>query len=156
MPDDEKIKVEIGIAEDNSAFESGIMKYGKLSPFTCPECHGVLSTLTNGDRVRYRCHTGHAFSADSLLAAITEKIEDSLYSAIRGVEESVMLLNHMGDHFAETNHPKLAAMYFKKAQDAEARAKMVRKAVISHEQLSKDSIRYQAQSNGEEEKGKAV
>jgi two-component system chemotaxis response regulator CheB len=153
MQDDEKTKDEIRIAEDDSAFKTGIMKLGELTPFTCPECHGVLSTLKDGDRVRYRCHTGHAFSADSLLASITENIEDSLYSAIRGVEESIMLLNHMGDHFAESNHPKLAALYFQKAKEAEARADMVRKVVLKHEQLSKDSLWQQAE---EKPKGTTV
>jgi two-component system chemotaxis response regulator CheB len=156
MQSDERIKVELRIAEDDSAFESGIMKFGALSPFTCPECHGVLSTLKDGERERYRCHTGHAYSADSLLAAITDKIEDSLYSAMRGVEESVMLLNHMGDHFAESNHPKLAALYFQKAQDAEARAQLVRKAVLSHEQLSKDSMRQMAQTNSDKDQAAKV
>jgi two-component system chemotaxis response regulator CheB len=153
MQDDERTKAEIKVAQENSAFETGIMKFGQLSPFTCPECHGVLSILKDGERERYRCHTGHAYSADSLLATITEKIEESLYSALRGVEESVMLLNHMGDHFAESNHPKLAALYFKKAQDAEARAELVRQAALSHEHLSKDSLHQQVQAtsgNGEE------
>jgi two-component system chemotaxis response regulator CheB len=145
MKNDEKTKSEVRIAEEDSANEMSFMQYGELSPFTCPECHGVLSTIKDGNRTRYRCHTGHAYSADSLLASITEKIEDSLYSAIRGVEESVMLLNHMGDHFAESNHPKLAALYFKKAKDAESRAQLVRQAVLSHEQLNKDSMRHQAE-----------
>ena len=80
----------------------------------------------------------------SLSALVTENIEDSLYSAIRGVEESIMLLNHMGDHFAETNSKKLAALYFQKAQESEKRAQLVRRAVLSHEQLSKDSLLPQA------------
>ncbi len=49
----------------------------------------------------------------------------------------------MGDHFAEINQPKLAAMYFKKAKDAETRATKVRHAVLSHENLTPDSIKQQ-------------
>jgi two-component system chemotaxis response regulator CheB len=61
-----------------------------------------------------------------------------------------MLLNHLGDHFAETNHKKLAALYFQKAQEAEQRAQLVRSAVLSHEQLSKDSLLQQAEeTNGD-------
>jgi two-component system chemotaxis response regulator CheB len=150
MENDEKTEIEIRIAADGSAFESGVMKLGELSPFTCPECHGVLSTIRDGKRLRFRCHTGHAFSADSLLSTVTENIEDSLYSAIRGVEESIMLLNHLGDHFAEVNQTKLAAMYFKKANEAQTRAQMVRQVVLSHEQLSKDSLWQQAEeTNGD-------
>jgi len=59
-----------------------------------------------------------------------------------------MLLNHMGDHFAEANHPKLAALYFQKAKEAEARAQQVRLAVLDHEHLSKDSLWQQAGENG--------
>lgn len=152
MQDDEKTKIEIKIAAEDSAFESGIMKLGELTPFTCPECHGVLVKLKDGNRDRFRCHTGHAFSADALLATLTENIEDGLYGAIRGIEESIMLLNHIGDHYAEVNQPKLAALYFKKAQEAESRAQFVRQAVLSHEQLSKDSLQEQSEeSNGAEQ-----
>ena len=150
MEDDEKTKIEIRIAAEDSAFELGIMRLGELTPYTCPECHGVLTTLRNGKLMRFRCHTGHVFSAAALLTTVTENIEDSLYSAIRGVEESVMLLNHLGDHFAEVNQTKLTAMYFKKAKEAEARTRLIRQAVLSHEQLSKESLLQQAEdANGD-------
>jgi two-component system chemotaxis response regulator CheB len=139
----EQTEVEIRIAAGENAFEMGIMEFGELSSFTCPDCHGVLSALKDGSRTRFRCHTGHAYSADSLLAALTENIEEALYSAMRGIEESVMLLNHIGDHFADVNQPKMAALYFQKAKEAEARAQFVRQAVLSHEQLSKDSLQQQ-------------
>ena len=145
MEDDEKTKIEIGIAAEDSAFESGIMKFGELTPFTCPDCHGVLSKIKDGSRSRFRCHTGHAFSAAALLATVTENIEESLYSAMRGVEESIMLLNHIGDHFAEVNQPKLAAVFFKKAKEAQNRAQIVRQVVLTHEHLSSDKLRQQAE-----------
>jgi two-component system chemotaxis response regulator CheB len=151
MEDNEKTKIEVRIAAEENAFESGVMKLGELSPYTCPDCHGVLSTIKDGKLMRFRCHTGHAFSADALLTTVTENIEDSLYSSIRGIEESIMLLNHMGDHFAEVNQKKLAGLYFRKAQEAERRAQFVRQAVLSHEQLSKDSLWQQAEeTNGDQ------
>lgn len=137
---DDKTAAEIEIALGKNAFEKDIMKYGELTPYACPECHGVLNKFAEGSIERYRCHTGHAYSADSLLDAITEKIEDSLYSAIRGVDESVILLNHMGDHFAEKNQTQIAARFFQKAKDANERSKLIRRAVLQHEQLSQQSI----------------
>ncbi|AOM79638.1 chemotaxis protein CheB [Pedobacter steynii] len=134
---DEKTKIEINIAAEENALKQGSLNIGVLSPYTCPECHGVLSKIMDGDLSRFRCHTGHAYSADTLMASVTEKIEDSLYSAVRGMDESILLLNHIGDHYAEANQPKLAAVYFKKAKEAEGRSNLVRKAVHSHEQLSK-------------------
>lgn len=140
----EQTRSEIEVAAENSKLAMQLFTNGKLTGFTCPDCHGVLARIMEGNLIRYRCHTGHAFSADTLLAAITENIEVSLYSAIRGVEESVLLLNHIGDHFAEANNTKLAAMYFKKAKEADERADLVRRAVFTHERLSKEALAQQA------------
>jgi two-component system chemotaxis response regulator CheB len=144
---DKKTKIEIDIAAEANALTQGSLDIGALSPYTCPECHGVLSKIMDGNITRFRCHTGHAYSADTLLAGLTEKIEDGLYNAIRGMDESVLLLNHIGDHYAESNLPKLAAVYFKKAKEAEERSNLVRKAVHSHEQLSKDKLLAEADNN---------
>ena len=39
---------------------------GSLAPITCPECHGAMQEIRDGALVRYRCHTGHAFTLESL------------------------------------------------------------------------------------------
>lgn len=113
---------------------------GELSPFSCPECHGVLARIKEGNVVRYRCHTGHAYSADTLLAGLTEQVEQELYSAMRGMEESILLLNHMGDHYAEDNEPGNAAFCFKKAKEAEERSQQVRNIISAQEALSRERI----------------
>lgn len=140
MKKDKKTEAEVRIALQEGVTGKEVFEMGELSPYTCPDCHGVLMKLKEGGRIRFRCHTGHAFSSDSLLAAVTESIEENLWSVIRNVEESVLLLNHMGDHFAETNHPKLAGQYFKKAANAKVRMEQVRQIVLQHEQLSEDLI----------------
>jgi two-component system chemotaxis response regulator CheB len=141
MDENKKTNLEVRIAVQDRNLEHGMLQLGELSPYACPECHGVLSAIRDGHIIRFRCHTGHAYSADSLLNSITENIEDSLLSAIRAVEESIILLNNLGDHHAEKNEPKLAALYFKKANEAEGRARLVRQAVLVHEQLTVDAIK---------------
>jgi two-component system, chemotaxis family, protein-glutamate methylesterase/glutaminase len=138
--EDKRTRLEIRIAAEDNALEAGVMEWGELSPFTCPDCSGVLSKIKDGNRPRFRCHTGHAFSSDSLLAALTETIEESLWSAIRGVDESIMLLNHIGDHFAEVNQGPTAAKFFQKAIEAGKRNDLIRKAVFEHEHLSAESV----------------
>lgn len=149
MEDKKQTEFEVRTAAVDNALEWGITEFGELSPYTCPDCHGVLFTLRDGNRLRFRCHTGHAFSSDSLLTTVTENIEDSLWDAIRSIEESIMLLNHMGEHFANLNETRLAALYYKKAHEAQDRADIVRQAVMNHERLSNDSLRQQAgETNG--------
>jgi two-component system chemotaxis response regulator CheB len=150
MGNDKQTEIEIGIAAEDNAFETGIMQLGELSPFTCPDCHGVLLTLKDGKRSRFRCHTGHAFSADSLLSTVTENVEQSLWSALRAIEESIMLLNHMGEHFANAKEIELSTLYYKKAHEAEQRAKAVRQSAMRNEWMSQDSLREQAKGNGKQ------
>lgn len=71
------------IAKEHNPLDAGLEQLGRPSSVACPECHGVLLQFEEGDRIRFRCHTGHAFSVESLLAAIGDNIEDSLWSAVR-------------------------------------------------------------------------
>jgi two-component system chemotaxis response regulator CheB len=137
---DEQTRKEIDIAGEARPMAHGELEFTELTPYTCPECHGVLSRLYNDKSVRYRCHTGHAYSTETLMNAISEKIENSLYSAIRAFDEIVILMNHIGDHHAELNNPGLAAVYFQKAKEADKRSQLVWKALRSSEQLSKEEL----------------
>jgi hypothetical protein len=56
------------------------------------------------------------------------------------MEECIFLLNSMGDHYAAINQPKDAGMFFKKAKQMEARSRVLRRAVLTNERLSNDSI----------------
>ena len=150
MEESKKTSVELRIAAQGLVPEEEILQLGSFTAYACPECHGVLSAIKDGNIVRYRCHTGHAYSADSLLTSITENIEETLWSAIRGIEESTILLNNLGDYYADKNQPKLAALYFKKASEAESRAKVIRQAVFAHEQLTTDNINQEAGNMVEE------
>lgn len=135
-PVSEEIKAEVRIANDGNALEAGVLKMGEPSLFTCPECHGALVQIAEGDRIRFRCHTGHAFSLDSLLADVTGQIEDSLWSAIRTIQESVLLMRHLAGHLMRGNYQHAAAALLQKAEEAEQRAAIVRRAAFSHEKLS--------------------
>ncbi|HVS97778.1 MAG TPA: hypothetical protein VHE54_14890, partial [Puia sp.] len=135
---DERSRTEITIAIQDK-HEAAIENLGDLTSFTCPGCHGVLSALKECDYIRYRCHTGHAFSADTLLDALGSEIEESLWNAIRGIKESILLLNYIGDHYAERNRPKAAARFFQKAREAAGRMEMLEKAVKEQETVTLDA-----------------
>ena len=140
MVPDERTALELAIASGRTEDGLKLFGHGKLSPFSCPECHGVLAAFTDDDMIRYRCHTGHAYSRDSLLAAISEGIEESIYDTIRAIDESVLLLRHIADDLAEANEARLAAEYLKKAGEAQHRADLIRQAAAEHEYLSRDNL----------------
>jgi two-component system chemotaxis response regulator CheB len=49
-------------------------------------------------RTRYRCHTGHAYSLQSLLAEAKEAVEDAQWNALRAMQEREMMLRHAAEH----------------------------------------------------------
>ncbi|WP_372999950.1 hypothetical protein [Marinobacter sp.] len=71
---------------------------GEQVPYNCPDCGGVLWKVADGDLLRYRCHTGHAFTSSVLLAQQTVKIEETLWVALRMFEERQNLLETMSNN----------------------------------------------------------
>lgn len=65
---------------------------GNQVPFNCPGCGGVLWQVGSGNHLRYRCHTGHAYTAEVLWAEQSKKIEETLWVALRMFEERRNLL----------------------------------------------------------------
>jgi two-component system chemotaxis response regulator CheB len=68
---------------------------GEQVPFNCPGCGGVLWKMNKGAALRYRCHTGHSYTAKVLLAEQTQKIEETMWTALRMFEERRNLLTTM-------------------------------------------------------------
>ena len=139
-PPSEQMEIEVRVARQDNAFEEGIMKLGTPSPYTCPECHGTLLRLKEGNLIRFRCHTGHAFSLDSLLVEVTKGIEDALWNTIRAIEESELLMRHMAGHLRESNDSDTEALFLQKAEEAKRRAELVRQAVMNHETFSTEKL----------------
>jgi two-component system chemotaxis response regulator CheB len=86
------LKTEIEIAGEENGFDKGILEMGDPSNLTCPDCGGAMARFTEGEHIRFRCHTGHAFSTSALLGEVKNSVEKSLWQAVRSVEESVMIL----------------------------------------------------------------
>ncbi len=135
----ERIEIEITIARQDNAFEMGIIDKGTLTAFTCPDCHGALTQLIEGNLIRFRCHTGHAYTISTLLAEVTESVESMLYQGMRGLEETKMLLEHMGEHFKETKQQEVADLFFRKAEAAGKQARVIHDNIFKHELLSGDA-----------------
>ena len=132
----ELLKVEVKIAMEHNPIDAGLERIGKPSRFACPECHGVLLELKEGTRTKFRCHTGHAYSIASLLAAIAEGIEDSLWNAIRALEEGQLLMTQMAEHFRSSHDTASAEQLVDRAKEAGRQGDAIRQLVMQREPLS--------------------
>lgn len=86
------IAIEARIAERVLSDLPSVRALGDPVPFNCPGCGGVLWKVGHGKELRYRCHTGHAYTAGELLAAQTQQMEETLWVALRMFEERRNLL----------------------------------------------------------------
>lgn len=149
-----RIEAEILIATRDNAFEMGIIEMGELTAFTCPECNGALTRLKEGKIIRFRCHTGHAFTINSLLADVSVSVEDLLWQAMRGLEESNMLLIEMGTHFGTTGRPEIAQTFFEKAKEIKSQARVVHESVLKQQLISGD-LRFEKINNARKQHRKS-
>jgi two-component system chemotaxis response regulator CheB len=130
FPVSDKLGIETRIALGEDSADLDVTQLGKQSEFTCPECHGTLTEIINGKLQRYRCHTGHAFSTASLLAELTDSVEESLWNTIRAIEERVRLLKHLAQHAAELSSGKIDSAFSHDLQQAEQQADSFRVAAM--------------------------
>jgi two-component system chemotaxis response regulator CheB len=93
----QRLAIETLIAFEGNGMQAGVMSLGQVSKYTCPECHGVLVQIEEGGGVRFRCHTGHAYSPQSLLVEVNEAIDKGLWDTIRAIEERILLLQQRAD-----------------------------------------------------------
>jgi two-component system chemotaxis response regulator CheB len=93
VPDD--IKIEASIAERVVGTIEEVSKLGHPVPMTCPDCGGALYEMEHGEVHRYRCHTGHTFTAQSLMYQTQHHLEESMWVALRMLEERKNLLASM-------------------------------------------------------------
>jgi two-component system chemotaxis response regulator CheB len=133
-PVDEEFETENKIAEQQlnpQQFLDAVQHLGTISPFTCPECGGSLWELHDADLLRFRCHVGHAYSADSLVAEQTDSLEFALWSAVRALEEKMSLSRRMAERSYKHNLQRAAQGFARKAHEAQEQADMLRQLLLS-------------------------
>jgi two-component system, chemotaxis family, protein-glutamate methylesterase/glutaminase len=126
-----EVEIEVNIAKEQKPIDAGVLQLGEPSNYACPECHGVLLQMKEGALFRFRCHTGHAYSVESLLADIAEKMDDALWNSIRAFEEGELFMRHMAEHLDHGENSPSAESFLKRADDAKRRANLMRQAATN-------------------------
>jgi two-component system chemotaxis response regulator CheB len=104
---------------------------GKVSVFTCPECHGTLWEADERGLVRFRCRVGHVYSPESMLSAQTDSVDRALWIALRSLEERAALTHRLADRARSRNHGWVAKTFDERAQAADEHAATVRDLLVN-------------------------
>ena len=58
------VEFEVEIAKNGHGDMSNMDRIGRRSVLACPDCHGVMWEIDEGNLMRFRCHVGHAYTAE--------------------------------------------------------------------------------------------
>jgi two-component system chemotaxis response regulator CheB len=104
---------------------------GVPSTMACPECHGVLWEVKDGELVKFRCRVGHAYSDEALLAHQSQNLEAALWTALRALEEHSALARRLAGRANSRGHARTASAFTEQAMDAEHHASVIRSVLHS-------------------------
>jgi two-component system chemotaxis response regulator CheB len=104
---------------------------GPPSGLTCPDCGGALWELVDGGPIRYRCHVGHAYTAENMVAQQALSIESALWAAIRALEEKAELSRRLARRSRQRGWTRSAARFEVSERNAEQGADVIRQLVLS-------------------------
>jgi two-component system, chemotaxis family, protein-glutamate methylesterase/glutaminase len=148
VPEDVEIEARITQQEmDSNELIASVEKLGKISKLTCPDCNGALWEMNDEEMLRYRCHVGHAYSADSLCDGQGQMLEVALWSAVRALEEQMILAKRIIERARRANQTRAVRMFERRAQEAEEHSSAIRQLLLRGQ---KDGIAEQPIQNSNE------
>jgi len=100
--------------------------YDEAVPASCPACGGPLWQMEDG-MPRYRCHTGHGYTSRHLVAGLGAAAEESLWAALRVLEERARMLHRIAKHDAERGFEGSERAYRERADEAERHVASLRR-----------------------------
>jgi two-component system chemotaxis response regulator CheB len=135
MPVPESIKFEVEVAKSGRSSMREMDQIGRRSVLTCPECNGVMWEIDEGDLVRYRCHVGHAYTAEVMNLGLEENIRRALSTALRTLEERVALTEKLRSRASDQGHNRVTEHWARKKEEAEKEAEIIRAAIRRAEDI---------------------
>jgi len=120
---------EVGVAKGGLGSMSEMDRIGQRSLLACPDCHGVMWEINEGDIIRYRCHVGHAYTSELMSMALDENLRRALGSGLRALDERIALSRKLHDQACEAGHTHLADSWRRKLMDCEQEAQILRDSI---------------------------
>lgn len=136
FPVPDQIDIEARIAQQQMEADeliASVERLGKVSKLTCPDCHGALWEIDDQELLRYRCHVGHAYSAEALSEGQSQMLEVALWSAVRALEEQMVLARRIMERARKANHRRALLAFQRRAQEAERHSSMIRQLLLVSE-----------------------
>lgn len=138
IPVAERLRFEVEIARNGHSNMTGMDRIGRRSVLACPDCHSLMWEIDEGELVRYRCHVGHAYTAESMKHAIDENLSKALGSALRALDERVAIGEKLRDKAIESRRTRSVAWWQQRIDETRCEAEIIRQSILQMEQVATD------------------
>jgi two-component system, chemotaxis family, protein-glutamate methylesterase/glutaminase len=102
---------------------------GEPSPYSCPECGGVLWEIRDGEL--FRCRVGHDYTSETLTTEQAMAVEHALWTALRALEEQAAVRRRMAERASRQGMTAAADRHQARAQELEERSQQVRTLLLA-------------------------
>ncbi len=114
------------IEEDPEMIES--VPFERPVAITCPECGGALHSSEVGTIIKFDCHIGHSYTAETMAGAQFDKMEQMMRAAVRFLNERAEFCLQMAEQTYSVE-PALCASWQAASRQALDRAYKLRDLV---------------------------
>ncbi len=123
------MKDEVEHGQDSS------VELGVPSDLTCPECGGSLREKKIDTVVHFRCHTGHAYSPETLLAKQSDVVDAAIWAAVRALQENAAMARRMEKRLHQAGSASgMESRYGRRAEEAERHAEVLRQVLLEDQE----------------------
>jgi two-component system chemotaxis response regulator CheB len=127
---------EVEVAKRGRSTIDHMDRIGRRSVLACPDCHGIMWEIDEGGLVRYRCHVGHAYTAEVMSLALEEGLTRALASALRALEERIAVAQKLHKQAADSGRIQSAESWSRKAREFEREADVIRTSIRRLDELA--------------------
>jgi len=111
------IVLEANITEKMNTSIDATQALGDKTVYTCPDCGGVLFEHGQEAILKFKCHIGHSFTTRDLIMHQSEETENSLWYAIRSLEQRRTLFETLAERYGRSGNKHMASDYTKRANE---------------------------------------
>ncbi|GHB73342.1 chemotaxis protein CheB [Persicitalea jodogahamensis] len=119
------MKIESQVATDEAL--------GEQVPLSCSSCGGPLWKMDDPHQQRFRCHVGHSFTQEALLESQNTALEETLWIALRTLEEKQALLKRIILDYDNRGFKTLVPSYKDKLAEVKTHAERLRTLMRLHD-----------------------
>lgn len=139
------LEYEVNIASGGRGSMSEMDRIGQRSVLACPDCHGIMWEIEEGELVRYRCHEGHAYTAELMTLALDDNVRRAFASALRVLDERTALARKLEAQARSGGRNLSADSWSAKAREFEEEAQIIRDSIKRTDEIA---MRFHAKQAG--------